>query len=148
MARAAAELPSGTRITDYVNLGVITKVFPVRTIDPVLKNTGKTIRRQRDLPAHVVVYYVIALALYMQSSYREVLRRLFRPCGKKTPSRYPPESNLQRKSAETSMITRSSTKITCSLPPVMSPVKEYRQHFLWLSRRHCSRVLPIMESAK
>jgi hypothetical protein len=32
--------------------------------------------RQRDLPAHVVVYYVIALALYMQSSYREVLRCL------------------------------------------------------------------------
>ncbi len=34
--------------------------------------------RQGELPAHVVVYYVIALALYMQSSYREVLRCLFR----------------------------------------------------------------------
>jgi hypothetical protein len=32
--------------------------------------------RERDLPAHVVVYYVIALSLYMQSSYREVLRCL------------------------------------------------------------------------
>src|SRR5207244_12510650 len=32
--------------------------------------------RQLDLPAHVVVYYGIALALYMQSSYREVLRCL------------------------------------------------------------------------
>jgi hypothetical protein len=32
--------------------------------------------RERDLPAHVVVYYVIALALYMRSSYREVLRCL------------------------------------------------------------------------
>lgn len=32
--------------------------------------------RQRDLPAHVVVYSVIALALYMRSSYREVLRCL------------------------------------------------------------------------
>lgn len=76
MARTVAELPSGTRITDYISLGVITKVFPVKTIDSVLKNTGKTSRRQRDLPAHVVVYYVIALALYMQSSYREVLRCL------------------------------------------------------------------------
>ncbi len=28
------------------------------------------------MPAHVVVYYVIALALYMQSSYGEVLRCL------------------------------------------------------------------------
>ena len=32
--------------------------------------------RQRDLPGHVTVYYVIALALDMQSSYREVLRCL------------------------------------------------------------------------
>jgi Insertion element 4 transposase N-terminal len=42
----------------------------------VLAASGKTSMRQRDLPAHVVVYYVIALALYMQSSYREVLRCL------------------------------------------------------------------------
>ena len=76
MARTVAELPSGTRITDYISLGVITKTFPVKTIESVLKNTGKTSKRQRDLPAHVVVYYVIALALYMQSSYREVLRCL------------------------------------------------------------------------
>jgi hypothetical protein len=42
----------------------------------VLAATGRSSRRQRELPAHVVVYYVIALALYMQSSYREVLRCL------------------------------------------------------------------------
>ena len=39
----------------------------------MLAATGKASRRERDLPAHVVVYYAIALALYMQSSYREVL---------------------------------------------------------------------------
>jgi hypothetical protein len=76
MARTVTELPSGTRITDYISLGVITKTFPVKTIDSVLKDAGKTSIRQRDLPAHVVVYYVVALALYMQSSYREVLRCL------------------------------------------------------------------------
>jgi hypothetical protein len=42
----------------------------------VLAATGKASQRERDLPAHVVVYYAIALALYMQSSYREVLRCL------------------------------------------------------------------------
>ena len=42
----------------------------------VVAAAGKTNRRQRDLPAHVVVYYVIALTLYMQVSYREVLRCL------------------------------------------------------------------------
>jgi len=76
MARAVAELPSGSRITDYISLGVITNSFPVDVIGAALKSTGKSSIRQRDLPAHVVVYYVIALALYMQSSYREVLRCL------------------------------------------------------------------------
>ena len=76
MARTVAELPPGARITDYISLGVITKTFPLSTIGPVLVKTGTASIRQRDLPAQVVVYYVIALALYMRSSYREVLRCL------------------------------------------------------------------------
>lgn len=76
MARTVAELPKGTRITDYVSLGVIAKTFPVDKVKAILDVTGKTSKRQRDLPAHVVVYYVIALTLYMQVSYREVLRCL------------------------------------------------------------------------
>jgi hypothetical protein len=55
---------------------VIAKTFPVSKIHSVLAATGTASIRQRDLPAHVVVYYVIALALYMHSSYREVLRCL------------------------------------------------------------------------
>ena len=76
MARAVASLPAGSRITDYVSLGVITKTFPLSKVKAMLRATGKTGVRQRDLPAHVVVYYVIALALYMRASYREVLRCL------------------------------------------------------------------------
>lgn len=76
MARTLAELPKGSRITDYVSLGVVAKTFPMQKVKSVLAATGRASIRQRDLPAHVVVYYVIALALYMQSSYREVLRCL------------------------------------------------------------------------
>jgi hypothetical protein len=76
MARTLAELPAGSRITDYISLGVIAKAFPLTTIHSVLAKTKKASIRQRDLPAHVVIYYVVALALYMQSSYREVLRCL------------------------------------------------------------------------
>ncbi len=76
MARTIAELPKGAWITDYISLGVISKAFPMSKVKEVLHRTGKTGQRQRDLPAHVVVYYVIALALYMQVSYREVLRCL------------------------------------------------------------------------
>jgi hypothetical protein len=76
MARTLASLPAGSRITDYISLGVIAKYFPRDKIDAVLERTGCASVRHRDLPAHVVVYYVIALALYMRSSYREVLRCL------------------------------------------------------------------------
>jgi hypothetical protein len=76
MARTVASLPAGSRITDYISLGVVAKAFPPDKVRAALTATGKQSVRQRDLPAHVVVYYVIALALYMQSSYREVLRCL------------------------------------------------------------------------
>jgi hypothetical protein len=76
MARTVAALPAGSRITDYISLGVVARFFPVEKVRAVLKETGRASVRQRDLPAHVVIYYVIALALYMRSSYREVLRCL------------------------------------------------------------------------
>ena len=76
MARAVAELPVASRITDYISLGVLTKTFPLDKVIAVVAAAGKTNQRQRDLPAHVVVYYVLALTLYMQVSYREVLRCL------------------------------------------------------------------------
>jgi len=78
MARTVAALAAGSRITDYISLGVIAKYFPVQRIESILQETGKASVRKRDLPAHVVVYYVIALALYMRASYREVLRCLLK----------------------------------------------------------------------
>jgi hypothetical protein len=76
MARTIASLPAGSRITDYISLGVITKFFPLEKVREALIQTRRASVRERDLPAHVVVYYVSALALYMRSSYREVLRCL------------------------------------------------------------------------
>lgn len=55
---------------------MIAKTFPSAQVLAILEATARNSVRRRDLPAHVVVYYVIALALYMQSSYREVLRCL------------------------------------------------------------------------
>ena len=76
MARTVAELPKGSRITDYISLGVLNTMIPRTAVDAALEASSRQSIRQRDLPAHVMVYYVIALALYMQSSYREVLRCL------------------------------------------------------------------------
>lgn len=81
MARTIATLPAGSRLTDFISLGVVAKAFPREQVSRVLKELGRDSARQRDLPAHVVVYYVIALALYMQASYREVLRCLLEGVG-------------------------------------------------------------------
>jgi Insertion element 4 transposase N-terminal/Transposase DDE domain len=76
MARAPAGLPAGIRLSDHISLGVIAKTFPLDRVRHVLTGTGKASERERDLPAHVMVYYAIALALHMTASTREVLRCL------------------------------------------------------------------------
>ena len=76
MARTAAGLPAGIRLTDHISLGVLTTQFPLELVEQVLFETERCSQRERDLPAHVMVYYVIALALYAEVSTREVLRCL------------------------------------------------------------------------
>jgi hypothetical protein len=63
-------------LSDYLSLGVLNKVVPLPQVRAVLAATGRASQRQRELPAQVVVYYVICLTLYMSVSYREVLRCL------------------------------------------------------------------------
>jgi len=76
MAGVPAGLPAGVRVSDHISLGVIAKTFPPERVQQVLAETGKASERERDLPAQVMVYYAIAMALYMGSSTREVLRCL------------------------------------------------------------------------
>ena len=76
MAGVPAGLPAGVRISDHISLGVIARAVPPERVQQVLAETGKASERERDLPAQVMVYYAIALALYMGSSTREVLRCL------------------------------------------------------------------------
>src|SRR4051795_3422568 len=76
MARIPAGLPAGIRVSDHISLGVIAKAFPLGEVRRGLAETGRASERERGLPAHVVVYYAIALALYAGSGTREVLRCL------------------------------------------------------------------------
>jgi hypothetical protein len=64
------------RLSDHISIGVLTRVFPPELVDQVVAQAGRAERRQRLLPARVVVYYVLALALYSSSSYEEVIRML------------------------------------------------------------------------
>jgi len=76
MAGAPAGLPAGVRLSDHLSLGVIARTFPPGRVQQVLAETGRASVRERALPAQVMVYYAIALALYMGSGTREVLRCL------------------------------------------------------------------------
>jgi Insertion element 4 transposase N-terminal/Transposase DDE domain len=76
MAGIPAGLPAGVRLSDHISLGVIAQAVPPPRVHQVLAETDKASERERDLPAPVMVYYAIALALYMGSSTREVLRCL------------------------------------------------------------------------
>jgi hypothetical protein len=76
MARTTAGLPAGPRLTDHISLGGLTASFPIDTVRDVLAQTGRASQRERDLPAQVMVYYAIALALYADVSTREGLRGL------------------------------------------------------------------------
>jgi hypothetical protein len=66
-------LPGGT---DSITLDVVAKMFPVEQVHAILGETGCESVRQRQLPAHVVFYHVIAVALFSQVPYGELLRRL------------------------------------------------------------------------
>ena len=77
MPRAGWVKPqSGQRLSDHISIGVLTRVFPPELVDRVVAEAGRGERRQRLLPARVVVYYVLGLALYSSSSYEEVMRML------------------------------------------------------------------------
>lgn len=76
MARTRAVLSPGVRLSDYISLGVLTASFPIEVVHEVLARTGRASERERVLPAHVMVYYAIGLALYADVSTREVLRCL------------------------------------------------------------------------
>src|SRR5436189_6098863 len=57
-------------------LGVLAEAFPLETVQAILKRTGREGKRKRLLPASMMVYYVIALGLFVGVGCREVLRRL------------------------------------------------------------------------
>lgn len=63
------------RLTDHLSIGVLTCTVPRFIIDEVLVQTGRKEKRSRLLPAHVVMYFVMALALF-RDGYDEVIRHL------------------------------------------------------------------------
>src|SRR3989338_582004 len=74
MAGKAAELGGHVRISDYLSVGLLSRLVPPTLVDEALSAHERHSKRQRDLPAHAVVYYVMALSLYRGVNTEEVLR--------------------------------------------------------------------------
>jgi hypothetical protein len=64
------------RLSDYLSLGVIARVYRRDLVDEVIAETRSREKRIRLLPARLVVYYVIALGLFFGEAYEEVMRKM------------------------------------------------------------------------
>ncbi|OGX05438.1 MAG: hypothetical protein A3G87_08445 [Omnitrophica bacterium RIFCSPLOWO2_12_FULL_50_11] len=74
MAGKAAELGGQARVSDYLSVGLLSRLVPPSLVDEALTAHDRHSKRQRDLPAHAVAYYVMALSLYRGVNTEEVLR--------------------------------------------------------------------------
>lgn len=64
------------RLTDVISLGVLAEVVGRDLIEEVLDETGRRERRKRRLPAHVMVRFCVAMCLFYDEDYEEVMRKL------------------------------------------------------------------------
>ena len=68
---------AGGCLTDWISLGVLASWVPADAIDDAVVATGKNAQRGGGkLPPRVVVYLVMALALFAGEDYEEVAARL------------------------------------------------------------------------
>lgn len=63
-------------LPDLVGVGVLTRVYPPWLVDEVVSRCGRTEKRRRLLPARLVVYFLLAMALFSPAPYLEVMRHL------------------------------------------------------------------------
>lgn len=64
------------RLSDLVSVGLLTRVFPPELVDEVIADIGRKQQRSRVLPARVVAYFTIAMALNADGSYEDVFADL------------------------------------------------------------------------
>jgi transposase IS4-like protein len=65
-----------SRLTDSISLGVLAEILPRDLIEEVLDETGRREQRSRRLPAHVMVRFCLAMCLFYDEDYEEVMRKL------------------------------------------------------------------------
>lgn len=72
MARTKAVLGPGARLSDYLSVSLLGRVFPMALVNEVLDEHGCNSERVRRFPAAAGVYYCMALSLYPEAAYEDV----------------------------------------------------------------------------
>jgi hypothetical protein len=68
---------AGDRLSDWISLGVLASWVSRDAVEEAVEDTGKSARRKGGkLPPQVMVYFVMALALFADEDYEEVWARL------------------------------------------------------------------------
>src|SRR5689334_8974201 len=63
-------------ISKQFRVTMLSKIFSLDSVQMALSQTQKESKRSRELPSHVMIYYVIASAFFMNVNLKEVLRCL------------------------------------------------------------------------
>ncbi len=71
---SSTDMPS--LLTDAIGIGTLTRLVPRELVDEVVASEGRKEIRKNKLPARVMVYFVMAMALFYGDSYEEVMRKL------------------------------------------------------------------------
>ncbi|WP_261560721.1 IS4 family transposase [Frankia tisae] len=76
--RQVVELPAieNDRLTDRISIGVLARIVPRDLVEEVLVETKRQERRVRLLPARAMVYFTMAMCLFFDDDYEEVMRKL------------------------------------------------------------------------
>jgi hypothetical protein len=80
MPRAGWIKPVSERwLSDLVSVGLLIRTFPPGLVDEAIAGCGRTEQRHRSLPARVMAYFSIGMALHSEGSYEDVLSLLTEP---------------------------------------------------------------------
>lgn len=79
MPRKPMKAVGGGGLAMELSLGAVMAVLPRERVEAALEETGTTSVRNRLLPARMVFYLVVMLAMYAEASVRENLRILLEP---------------------------------------------------------------------
>lgn len=71
-----AEGSNRSSLTDAIGIGTLTRLVPRELVDEVFASAGRNEIRRNKLPARVVMYFILAIALFFGDAYEEVMRQL------------------------------------------------------------------------